>query len=60
MDNVGGEGAELTLGIEIVQLRDLEGMESRITWEGELMRFGNSLATEKRRIMTPRFLALSR
>lgn len=42
-----GERKELTLGIEIVQSRNLEGMESRITWEGELTKFGNSVAKEK-------------
>ena len=43
----GGRCAELTLGTEVVQSRDLKGMESRITWEGELTRFGNSPEREK-------------
>ena len=37
----------LTLGIEIVQSRDLEGRESRITWEVKLTRFGTSPDWEK-------------
>lgn len=41
-----GEG-ELTLGIKIVQSRDLKGIEPRITWEGELMRLGKSLDKEE-------------
>lgn len=41
------EEGELTFGIEMVQSRDLKGMESRITWEGELMRLGNSLHREE-------------
>ena len=49
MDNEreGGVRKALTLGIEIVQPRDLEGMESRITWDGKLTRFGNSPDWEK-------------
>lgn len=43
----GGRKRKLTLGIEMVQSRDLEGMESRITWEGELTRSGKSLDREK-------------
>lgn len=53
----GGVRKALTLGIEIVQSRDLEGRESRITWEVKLTRFGTSPYWEKWGIMTPRFLA---
>lgn len=42
----GRGGRELTLEIETVRSRDLEGKESRITWEGKLMRLGNSLDKE--------------
>lgn len=49
MDNEGEGGVTkaLTLGIKIVQSRDLEGRESRITWEVKLTRFGTSPDWEK-------------
>jgi hypothetical protein len=44
MDNKGRErGRHLRFGIKVVHSRDFGGMESRITWEGELGRPGNSL-----------------
>lgn len=52
----GRGGRELIFEIEIVRLRDLEGKELRIIWEGKLMRFGNLLDKEMWRIMIFRFL----
>lgn len=46
---------QLTVGIERVQSRGMEGIEARTSWEGELMRLGSSLRKEKYRVMTPDF-----